>query len=118
MVLKEERIDTNLDGERSLSNTAVAQHHQLVQSHLSVRHLGSGVLAERFAMRGAAVCGWHYHVSSMAEGVLPPQIAGVTSLSGRGHVNRPSVSPEGEVLGWSLINGRVLRAVGSGWLAG
>lgn len=48
--------------------------------------------------------------------LLPPQIAGVTSLSGRGHVNRPSVSPEGEVLGWSLINGRVLRAVGSGWL--
>ena len=29
--------------------------------------------------------------------LLPPQIAGVTSLSGRGHVNRPSVSPEGEV---------------------
>lgn len=29
--------------------------------------------------------------------LMPPQIAGVTSLSGRGHVNRPSVSPEGEV---------------------
>ena len=28
--------------------------------------------------------------------LLPPQIAGVTSLSGRGHVNRPSVSPEGK----------------------
>ena len=29
--------------------------------------------------------------------LLPPQIAGVTSLSGRGHVNRPSVSPKGAV---------------------
>ena len=60
--------------------------------------LNRALLVEGFAMRSAAVCGWHYHVSSMAEGVLVgSQIAGVTSLSGRGHVNRPFVSPEGEV---------------------
>ena len=117
--MQEEWRDTNLDGERRLSHTAVAQHHQLVQSHLSVRHLESGVRVERFAMRGGcsrvrvALPRLKYGRGGC---LLPPQIAGVTSLSGRGHVNRPSVSPEGEVLGWSLINGRVLRAVGSGWL--
>ena len=42
------------------------------------------------------------------------QIAGVTSLSGRGHVNR-RISRKAR----SLINGRVLRAVGlAGWLKG
>jgi hypothetical protein len=97
--LCEEWRDTNLDSERRLSHTAVAQHHQLVQSHLPVRHLESGVRVERFAMRGGcsrvrvALPRLKYGRGGC---LLPPQIAGVTSLSGRGHVNRPSVSPEGK----------------------
>ena len=53
----EKWTDTNLDGERRLSDTTVSQHHQLVQSHLSVRHLDPGVLGEYRYAQGSRVRG-------------------------------------------------------------
>jgi hypothetical protein len=38
-VARPESRCTNLDGERRLSHATVSQHHQLVQGHLSVRHV-------------------------------------------------------------------------------